>query len=924
MEAMLARIPNFALGSGWKGMVEGVQRSGSVPEAVVGGVVGIGENVAWNSLFAASGVGLKGIGKMASLGLAQSFFNAAKEGRTPTVDEMTDSTTQAAMLGVVFTALPHLAEGSQIEAEKRALKRYEKKVQAFLEPTEIARDAAGKPLEVNGPVGGTPETSVGGNKAFEIDPIAVAKKEGLLQQIKVLRDKRGLVKTAKEKQEIGFQIDSLEFQAGMLITRKEVSTPVVPQTIDPAKATQIVYDIVTDPAIRPELRRSLAQPFLDRLDQRGDIAPPEFKLGQWKDPSKLRMLMWTMERTIEKVDRASAPEVRDFTTEKIKENEAYHKRWQTDINNAIQKKELVPKGITPNSDAAMYMMRYGEGRMTEAELQKASPDKWGEIEQGAAWSRKIYDETLTALNTVREAAGKEPIVKRPDYFRHFQEMSLASDLFGHFWGEGKNAPTSIAGIINKAKYGSPFNPTEMQRRGSTFKEDGVLALQNYVKSVGPQLFHTDSVQRVRALENYIRTQALIGETQLAAGKPYVKVDLSNFVTRLSNYADMLAGQPSKLTTAINNMAVSEHWLDRTAAAGINALRKNTALNMIGYNISAGTMNILPLAQQIATTRTDFVARGWTTSFLHLVKDVPFVLDGARSDFYDRRYPQGFLPANWYESIVDKGYVLPNVIDRMTVQALIAGKYYEGRAQGLEPDVAMKAADNYAVRAVTDRTTGQLPQAMSEPNAKLFSMFQVEINNLWSWMGHDLAGDRQLTLKGKMGRMVIFALACNVLNTVYEKTMGRRPQLDPLEILGTLAGITKEGRDRSLLERVGPAYKMTMGNVPFGNLFVDGGRFPMTAAYPDLHKAFGDSENIVWSEFLKPLYFASPFGGGAQVRKTIEGVTAWNRGYVATPSGKTKRYGVEHDFANGVRGFLFGKNAFPEAVDYWAKPPEERD
>ena len=290
MEAMLTKIPNFALGSGWRGMVEGVQRAGSLPEAVVGGIAGVGENVAWNSLFAQSGTGLRGIGKMASLGLSQSFYNAAKEGRMPTVEEMTDSTTQAAMLGVVFTALPHLAEGSQVAEEKAALAGYAKK---------------------------TADIS---------DPVAI---------------------------------------------------------------TKITYDLLTDPKIREDTRLALAQPFLDLLDARGDIAPMEFKLGQWKDPSKLRMFMWTMERTIEKVDKASAPEVQAETTEKIKENETFHKRWQTDLNNLIQQKELVPKGITPNSEASKYMMIYGEGRMTEAKLQKARPNDWGEIEQGAAFCRKV-------------------------------------------------------------------------------------------------------------------------------------------------------------------------------------------------------------------------------------------------------------------------------------------------------------------------------------------------------------------------------------------------------------------------------------------------------------------------------------------------------------------------------------------------------
>jgi hypothetical protein len=47
-----------------------------------------------------------------------------------------------------------------------------------------------------------------------------------------------------------------------------------------------------------------------------------------------------------------------------------------------------------------------------------------------------------------------------------------------------------------------------------------------------------------------------------------------------------------------------------------------------------------------------------------------------------------------------------------------------------------------------------------------------------------------------------------------------------------------------------------------------------------------------------------------------------RGYAETPSGNY-RYDVNQDLANFLRGFVFGKNAYPEAVNYWSLPPEER-
>jgi len=689
---------------------------------------------------------------------------------------------------------------------------------------------------------------------------------------------------------------------------------------DPTSIPNIISDIATDERIRPEIRESLLRPLLSEIESRGDIAPMDFKLGNWKDPSKLAMYRETMERIIEWVARPSAKEVQADTTEMIKVNEALRHRWESRVAQVIRE-EFAPKGIKPNSLDSALMMRYGEGRMTEAELQKASPKNWQNIKTAAERCRGIYDETLDELNKIRKAVGKDPIAKVPDYFRHFQDISAVDQLFGHFFGEGdgRTTPTATAGIINRTHFKSPFNPTEMKRLGNNFTEDGVLALQNYAKAVSNQLFHTDSVQRIRQLEKYIRTQAQLNETALQEGRPYVKVDLSNFVGKLKGYADLLAGQPTGLTQWVNEMFMSTHPLDRVTAGLVQGLRRNVALNMIAWNVGAGTMNILPLAQQLATTRSDCVAKGWTTSGLHLLREKSFEMDGARSEFYDRRYPTGFLPANWYEAIVDKGYVFSNFVDRMAVQALIAGKYFEGKEQGLSPKDAMKAADNYAVRVVTDRTTGQTPGVMSEPSLKAFSMFQVEINNLWSWLAHDIPKDRQLELKGKIGRIAIFALASTIINNVYEKTQGRRPQLDFLYILGTLAGLNKSGSNRPFVERLKPAMKDFFGNVPFGNLVLDGGRFPMASAMPDLKKATEDPEVAMLREFLKPLWFLNPLGGGSQIRKTTEGLTSWAAGYVASPSGKTMRYQVQKDIWNFMRGFLFGKNSFPEAVEHWDKP-----
>jgi len=953
MEAALAAIPNFALGAGWRGMVEGIQTSGeSVPEKVLGGVTGAAESMAINTLFANAGTGLKGIGKMASLGLAQSFYNGAKEGRLPTADEMIENTSNAAMLGVAFTALPHLAEASQVAQEKNVLRAYVKKYLAEVEgvgPKMSAAEYLAKKIKESTPKGMLPEEvpipeipnlapnfkdnnvfyrgmskveydkggtgqfkSVAPDEAFTYAKGNAARGgEGVLVQYvdgKISKafsvNKEGVVAQIFGESEV-------VVNKAQILSEYEAASQKAP---DLEKVTKIFTDLVQDARIRPEVRVSLAQSFLDKLDARGDIAPMEFKLGQWQDRGKFAMYRETMERNIERVAGGAAKEVQAETTEKIKENETYHQRWVTTLMNQVNV-EMTQKGIKPNTEASKLAMRYGEGRMTEAQLQAARPKDWQNIKSASDFCRQVYGDTLTAVNSVRSRYGYEPIEARQDYFRHFQEINLAANLFGCFLG-GEKVPTSIAGVINRSKYGKPFSATELERRGNEFKEDAVLALQNYAKSIGPQLFHLDSVQRIRTLEGYIRNQAAISEAAIADGQPVAKIDLSNFVEKLTQYGNLLAGQPSTLSAPIHQN------FDRPFIAGVRALQKNATANMIAYNLSAMFMNALPIAQQVATTNPRMVVKGLVNSALHLNRDTPFEIQGTRSEFYDRRYPKNFLPKDVWEQVVQKGYVLPNLVDRLMVQALISGKYFEGIDQGLKPAEAMKAADNYASRTVQDRSTGQVPLMMAEPDLRLLTAFQVEINNLWSWMGHDIPKESQGKLGGIVGRMAVFAIASTMVNNVYEKMLGRRPQLDFLYMAATLFGATKSGRDRTLIDRVSVAGKDLLGNVPFGNLFVHGGRFPIAAAIPDWNAIAEDPEHKLISEMSKPLFYGLLPAGGGQLRKTLEGVASYAQGFVALPSGEP-RFEIQQDFPNFVRAFLFGKNSFPEAVDYWSTPPNER-
>jgi hypothetical protein len=139
VEAILSRIPNFALGSGFRGWVEGVQKPGNVIQKTVSGAVGAAESVAINTAYGTAGVGIKGIGLMTAYGAANTYYEAAKEGRVATKEEVLQGASQGFGFGLIFTLLPHLKEATPIGAEKVSLGKYEAKLKTNLDAGDISK-----------------------------------------------------------------------------------------------------------------------------------------------------------------------------------------------------------------------------------------------------------------------------------------------------------------------------------------------------------------------------------------------------------------------------------------------------------------------------------------------------------------------------------------------------------------------------------------------------------------------------------------------------------------------------------------------------------------------------------------------------------------------------------------------------------------
>ena len=624
---------------------------------------------------------------------------------------------------------------------------------------------------------------------------------------------------------------------------------------------------------------------------RGGIIPPELNLGKWKDKGTFSLARETLERNIDDIAGADAPKVKEFITEPIKKNELNRVEFVNNIRKEIDSK--LGK-IKVNSVDDKLIQQFGEGRIILNEL-KGKTNNWNQVSELSTYFRQKYDDLLGIINKERQKFGYDLIPKRKDYFRHFQEIGNIIDQIGLIGKKG-NLPTDISGITDIFRPGKPFTTAQLKRKGGKFTESAIKGMDNYLDSVSKQIFHIDSVQRARALEKYIR---ITGKEGLA--------ELPNFVANLGEYGNLLAGKAAKFDRAFESI------FGRKFYQVMNTLRQRTGSNMIGANVSAAITNFIPFTQALSTTSKPAVLKGLFEGIgSPFVKEINKI-DGVKSSFLTRRYPLQFIRADAGQFVKNTAGWLFGSIDKFASKSILSAKYYEGLSKGLNKIDAMKNADDYAAKVLADRSWGQLPNIFGSRTLGVLTQFQTEINNMVSFVSKDifkLSKGNKLKIASSLGQFFIYSY---LFNNVYEKVTGRRPTIDPIYATLTLAGQTSKGEGKPLKERAISAVEDIRENLPFVGGFT-GGRFPIEAGLPDIMGIL-KGEKTLKQEAVKPAYFLAPPTGGLQIKKTIEGLTDYLRGYNLSPKGKV-RFKVPQDKLSALQNILFGRYAGKTAREYF--------
>ena len=793
------------------------------------------------------------------------------------------------------------------------------------------------------------------------------------------------------------------------------TTPEAVQNRENAEAILKTYEAKADYDLLALRLKAWNNTRKENLQEQAENALNAAEAEKWVDKSSgLAYMRETMERNIQ--DIAKKGKVADEKAEAfnneyfhpVHKNESDRKSYVVGLQDRIKALNLGRKVENGNLVSESYAVQWlGEAEFNRdylaehprvkqrggfgfeewnAAIQKFREENpkldYAKIEHAVKEFRSIYDQLYQDMNRVRMENGYEPVDYMQGYFPHFQENDKDGSLltrFGRHLGitdEVTPLPATINGLTQSFRPGIRYMANIQQRLGYATAYDALQGFDRYIEVASDVIYHTGDIQRLRALATQIRYRAsdegvrkqidkILQDPTLTPDEANERVAqamkdapfaLSNFVAELDEYTNLLAGKKSRLDRGMEKM------LGRKFYNVCKAFESRVGANMVAANIGSALTNFIPLTQAWSQVSSADMLHGmWQTLQNYKTADG---LDAA-STFIHNRSGYGRLAMSTMDKVSEKAAFLMEVVDGFTTGSVVRARYLQNLRLGMSEVNAMQEADQFAANIMADRSKGATPTIYSarNPIIKLFTQFQLEVNNELSWIFKDMIPQERKKGVAQLAKALFkFLIGAWLYNEVYEAIAGRRAALDPLDILNDSVGdftgyqlpntvqSALSGRWEFTKEKPGTyqAIKNLGGNLVSElpgtqmltvlgldeklGLEIDGGRIAVSSAIPNIgniEKALlASNEDIapkkkvqtVVNELANPAaYLALPFGGG-QIKKMAQGAQAVMQGgsYKADNEGRDiLQYPVYNDkpgemAKNLAQALLFGKTATEEA------------
>lgn len=666
----------------------------------------------------------------------------------------------------------------------------------------------------------------------------------------------------------------------------------------------------------------------------------------------------------------------DITVNRVAQNETEAIKWLnsfTDRKNGVIAKLSKKYNIKPGSKQSMAAQMYAEGYYVneqgeyitygDHELAADFPNvKVQENIKGLARDpiiRRIYDETLDAINDSRVRNAYPEIQRLNNYFLHFQAMDDAFSRLGIPFNpndiKAKDLPTDINGMTADLKPGQPYFASARHRLGIRTTFDLLGGLEKYLTSAKNQIYHIDDIQRLRALRNYIADdygqakglESLDALTEEEAEEKIKQVfgsHLSTFAKFLNEEANILAGKTALIDRGLEGI------IGRRGLTFIGDVNKQVGANQVGFNLGSSLTNFLALVQAFAKMNKFDFMKGFTQTVANRLGSIIGKGDGFENSVMVRREGAHRFHRTAWQKMSDPGYALMGAVDSISTEIIARAKYNEltRKNKDMTPEQAHFETDKWVSALMGDRSLGQMPQIYNSRMLGLITKYQLEVRNQLDSMVYDTIQETKLSNEEINNKLIrnaktaakvastwfTLAVAQNLFGKVFESIVGYNPAFDIIEAISAAMGWDDDDdSEDTVLDNIEEGFLTLLEDLPYSSLILDGGRIPISGALPIGQLVTGENDygqEVSRLDTVKEAlpYYVMPAGYG-QLKKTVAGLKMFDSDLPVSGSYMDKgalRFPVEKTPWNVAQAALFGQWASENARDYFdneRKPLEEK-
>lgn len=556
-------------------------------------------------------------------------------------------------------------------------------------------------------------------------------------------------------------------------------------------------------------------------------------------------------------------------------------------------------GFKKGSKESADIMKYGEGRMTEAELaKKYSPEKIADIKEADAYFRNIYNNLIEVANEqIARIYPNNPdklITPRKDYYRHFQETQGIAGIVNDLLFNTKISG-SLAGMSEWTKPKSKWSSIKQKRTSDKTVDDAIGGFINYIPQVSQIITIDPLIAKFRGVAQFLGQ--ITDESK----------NINNFLESFNSVIDDLAGKTNFVDRPVQRI------IGRNGLRFLNALNNRVKANQIVGNLGS----VVAAPANIVNTMGQTSVKAQAAAAPLMLRDL--VLGNTKSKWLKTRYAEslnkfdtGILEntAKFASWLLKKG-------DQISAYYAWNAKYLDELDKGLSPEKAIQSADDFARQISGGRALGEKAILQNSKTLQLVAPFQLEVGNA-IWNLEDAFKNAPNKAKG-IGAVLSIFLGSYVYNQAAEEVRGSKVTLDPIEALKDAYQIAKyEEGFRKVWRPAGRIAGEFISNIPFGQTVAQ--YYPEFGGdtLPTRKELFGEADPgrfgtdpLVTKAIKEPLYYGVLPFGGAQVKKTIEGIQGLVNGEVRNKQGDLM-FKLPATVRNILQAPTMGKYSTPEA------------